>query len=72
MHLFSFATIKLLTLNYVPYVAGLALTFFSWRRVLETLKRVYLGPRRNYDLAVAFNERGADFNFKDVLKIAEI
>lgn len=39
---------------------------------MELLKQFYLGPRRNYDAVVAFNEDSEKFDFKVVLRASGV
>lgn len=53
------------------------LTFYSfallvWDRLLELVKKFYLGGRKEYDAVVAFNEDGDKFDFATVLRAAGI
>ncbi|KAK1861631.1 hypothetical protein I4F81_004213 [Pyropia yezoensis] len=41
-------------------------------RFWETVKRFYLSDQRNFDVVVSFNEKPANFNWKDVLRVAGV
>ncbi|PXF48568.1 hypothetical protein BWQ96_01737 [Gracilariopsis chorda] len=48
------------------------LTTEEARRLVNLLKRYYLGRGRDYDMVVAFNEQSEKFDFNSVLRTANI